>query len=465
MRSEARPGRAAARSAAALAAAAGLLVAAGAALAVPDEQQIARLGRDLTPVGAERAGNADGTIPAWDGGALAAPQGWEPGDPRPDLFADDAVLFTIDAGNVERHADKLAEGQIELIRRYPGYSMNVYPSHRICRYPDAYYEQARVNARIARVDEDCFLRDGIRHPIFPLPENGCQAIWNGARARFAGQIANDKIVAEAIATRGGTFYVSRGHQRQYFATFDPKVESYAAQEGWSARTLAVTLAPAKRAGEITLANVTLEGRLHTWLYNPGQRRVRRAPNFVYDNPVPGWDGLINIDMVNGFVPPMDRYEWKLVGKREMFIPYDAAKVRSKSLRYGEIIEPRFPRRELLRYELHRVWVVEATVRPEVRHMMPRRVFYLDEDTWAIVHSDNYDAQGQLFRITEHHPEPIWELPSCLTTTSFYFDLSSGRYMAGDLQNEEPEEDYLVGHKGLVSAEGFTPDAMRRVGRR
>jgi hypothetical protein len=112
-----------------------------------------------------------------------------------------------------------------------------------------------------------------------------------------------------------------------------------------------------------------------------------------------------------------------------------------------------------------VWVVEATVRPDVRHMMPRRVFYLDEDTWAIVHSDNYDAQGQLYRITEHHPEPIWELPSCLTTTSIYYDLSSGRYMVADLQNEEPEEDYLVGHKGLVTGEGFTPDGLRRLGRR
>jgi hypothetical protein len=444
---------------------AGCVLAAVVALATPRAEQIARLGKDLTPVGAERAGNAAGTIPEWAGGVTKPPRGWKPGDPRPDLFADDAVLFTIDASNVEQHADKLAPGQIELIRRYDGYSMNVYPTRRSCAYPESYYEQAKINALVARVDDECFLEDGIRHPLFPLPADGCQAIWNGSRARFAGQIGNVATRATVVTTRGGTYYVSRRQDRQHFSSFDPAIKNFAAQEGWATRTLAETLSPAKRAGEITLVNVEVTGRLHPWLYNPGQRRVRRAPNFVYDNPVVAWDGLVNIDQVNGFVPPMDRYDWKLVGKQEIYIPYNASKIRSKQLRYGEIIEPRRPRRDLLRYELHRVWVVEATVRKGKRHVMPKRSFYLDEDTWAIVHSDNYDKRGELYRITEHHPEVIWELPSCMATTSFYYDLPSGRYVAGDLQNEEPEENYLAGQEGLVSIDEFTPDAVRRMGRR
>ena len=39
------------------------------------EAQIARLGQDLTPMGAEQAGNADGSIPAWTGGLTSAPDG------------------------------------------------------------------------------------------------------------------------------------------------------------------------------------------------------------------------------------------------------------------------------------------------------------------------------------------------------------------------------------------------------
>ncbi len=444
-----------------------LILLAGLALAaaIPSDDEIARLGADLTPVGATRAGNADGTIPEWTGGVTKPPPGWKPGDARPDLFADDAVLFTIDASNVDGHASKLAPGQVELIRRYDGYSMNVYPTRRSCAYPEFYYEQAKLNARIARVDDECFLRDGIRHPLFPLPQNGCQAIWNGSRARFAGQIGNVTKRATVVTTRGGSYWVSRREDRQHFSSFDPAIPDFAAQEGWATRTISITLSPAKRAGEITMVNVEVSGKLHPWLYNPGQRRVRRAPNFVYDNPVVGWDGLVNIDMVNGFVPPMDRYDWKIVGKKELYVPYNAAKIRSKQLRYKEIIQPRHPRRDLLRYELHRVWVVEATVKKGRRHMMPKRVFYLDEDTWAIVHSDNYDKRGDLLRITEHHPEVIWEFPSCMTTTSFYYDLPSGRYVAADLQNEEPEENYLAGAQGLVQIDEFTPDAVRRIGRR
>ena len=441
------------------------LLVGGAALAVPSDDQIARLGQDLTPVGATRAGNADGTIPEWTGGVTKSPKGWKPGKARPDLFGDDAVLFKIDRTNVAQHADKLPAGQRELIKRYDGYELHVYPSRRSCGYSQAYYDQAKINAKVARVDGECFLQGGIKHPLFPLPEDGCQAIWNGSRARFAGLPASKTARDTIVTTQGGDYYVSRRNDKQHFTSFDPAIKSFAEQEGWATRTLNETLSPPKRAGEITLVNVEVSGRLHPWLYNPGQRRVRRAPNFVYDNPVQGWDGLVNIDMVNGFVPPMDRYDWKIVGKKEIYIPYNAARLRSKKLTYEQLIQPRHPRRDVLRYELHRVWVVEATIKKGRRHMMPKRTFYLDEDTWAIVYSDNYDSRGRLFRITEHHPEVIWELPSCLTTTSFYYDLPSGRYVVADLQNELPEEDYLVGKKGLVGIDEFTPAAVRRMGRR
>ena len=64
------------RAAAAVAIAVGLMGPIGAA-AVTTTEQVARFDADLTPVGAERAGNADGSIPEWTGGLAKS----EPIDP------------------------------------------------------------------------------------------------------------------------------------------------------------------------------------------------------------------------------------------------------------------------------------------------------------------------------------------------------------------------------------------------
>jgi len=158
----------------------GLLLAATTAFAGASEEEIARLGGpELTPVGAERAGNKAGTIPEWTGGVTRPPAGWQPGQKRIDTFADDKVLFTIDAGNVDRHADKLTPGQVALIKSYEGYTMNVYPSRRSCAFPERDYEMAKQNARDASVDDECFLTGGLRSPVFPLPKTGCELIQNG----------------------------------------------------------------------------------------------------------------------------------------------------------------------------------------------------------------------------------------------------------------------------------------------
>ena len=64
---------------------------AGVALAAASEAEIARLGQDLTCVGAEKVGNADGSIPEWSGKWLGVPPhvnftgtGAHPIDPYPD---------------------------------------------------------------------------------------------------------------------------------------------------------------------------------------------------------------------------------------------------------------------------------------------------------------------------------------------------------------------------------------------
>jgi len=428
-------------------------------------EDAAALGAGLTPVGAERAGNAEGTIPEWTGGITEMPTGWEPGTPRVDVFAEDQPLFTIDAGNVGQYAGNLSEGQIALVRAYEGFRMHVYPTRRSCALPPSIYEDVKKNATTAEVDESCNLVAGIRSPLFPTPRNGCEAIWNGKTAVFNGLIGYDRMEATIVPTRGGDFVPVRRRQTFFFRLNKPENESYQALDGILVKSLSRTVSPPKSAGEITLVHALTSGSLRAWIYNPGQRRVRRAPNFEYDNPVPGWQGLVTVDQVNGFVGAGDRYEWKLLGKRELYVPYNNTRIHDKSLSYEDIVGARYPRRDLVRYELHRVWVVEANVRSDRRHVMPRRVFYLDEDSWLIVVSDNYDRRGRLWRVTEHLPELLYEIPSCVSNTSFYYDLVAGRYVISPLFNEEEESDYLAGHTGKVKDEGFGPDDIRRLGRR
>jgi hypothetical protein len=448
--------------------AAALALAATSAFAGPTEEEIARLGGpELTPVGAERAGNAEGTIPEWTGGVTEPPAGWEPGMKRVDPFADDRPLFTIDARNVDQHAEKLTPGQIALVKSYDGYTMDVYPTRRSCAYPEEDYEYAKRNAREASVDDQCFLTGGMRSPVFPLPENGCHIIQNGKLSVYNGLIGFDRMEATLIPTKGGSFVPIRRRQVLYFRTHDPQFNSFEELDGIWTRSLSHTVAPPKQAGELTLVYALTDGHLKAWNYNPGQRRVRRNPNFEYDNPVPGNQGLLTIDAVNGYVGAADRYNWKLIGKQELYIPYNVHKFFDTDLKYEDLLQPRYPRRDLLRYELHRVWVVEATVRPDKRHTIAKRIFYLDEDAWLITVVDGYDTRGNLWRVSEHTPQVLYEIPSCVATSSLYYDLVAGRYMITPAFNEEEEPDYLAGHTGKVGEDKglFTPDDLRRMGKR
>jgi hypothetical protein len=450
--------------------AAALALIATTAFARPSDEEIARLGGpELTPVGAERAGNAEGTIPEWTGGVTEPPPGWKPGMKRPDVFADDPILFSIDASNVDQYADKLTPGQIALIKSYDGYRMDVYPTRRSCAYPEEDYENIKRNARTASVNEQCFLTGGMWTVLFPFPENGCQAIQNGRVSQFNALTGYDRIEATLIPTKSGSFVPIRRRQVLYFRTHDPKFKSFEDLEGVWGKSLSHIVSPPKQAGEITLVHSLNDGHLEAWTYNPGQRRVRRNPNFEYDNPIPGFQGLMTIDQMNGFVGAADRYDWKLIGKRELYVPYNTSGYFDTDLEYKDLIQANYLRRDLVRYELHRVWVVEGTVSGDKRHTMARRVFYLDEDSWLFLVVDAYDTRGSLWRVSEHLPQLLYEVPTCVNNGGVYYDLVAGRYMINPAFNEEkePRYEYLgSGVREIGDDKGlFKPDDLRRMGRR
>jgi hypothetical protein len=392
------------------------------------------------------------------------PPGWKPGDERIDLFADDEILFTIDASNVDKYADKLSPGQIALIKSYDGYKMDVYPTRRSCAFPERLYEVAKNNARVASVDDDCLLTGGVAMPLFPLPQNGCEMSMNGRNAMFNAMRAYERNEEQVVPTRSGAFEPGLRHYITMRPNMMPEYPTFESLNGIWVKSLITNLAPAKKAGEVTLVHVVTDGHYKAWTYNPGQRRVRRNPNFEYDNPNPVGEGLMTVDQVNGFSGAHDRYEWKIVGKQEMYVPYNTEKFFDPAITLQDMAQARYPTRDLIRYELHRVWVLEATVRPGRRHTMPRRVFYVDEDSWIIVVVDAYDSRGNLWRVSEHLPRVLYELPSCGGESSVFYDLFVGRYVLTPILNRA-KADYLAGHKGIIQDKGFSPDDLRRVGRR
>jgi hypothetical protein len=306
---------------------------------------------------------------------------------------------------------------------------------------------------------------GLSSPLFPLPASGCEAITNGKLSTFNGLIGYDRMEATLVPTKRGTFVPSRRQQQFYFTNRDPNAKSFEDLKGIWTKSLSHTVGPPKKAGEMTLVHALASGHLRAWTYNPGQRRVRRAPNFEYDNPVPGWQNLVTIDQVNGYVGAADRYDWKLIGKQELYIPYNSEKFVDPNLKYEDLVQARFPNRAAVRYELHRVWVVEGTLRKGKRHVMPRRVFYIDEDSWLIAVVDAYDRRENLWRVQESLPQVLYEIPSCVSNGTIYYDLVAGRYVVTPAMNEELEADYLAGHTGKVTDKGFSPDDMRKAGRR
>lgn len=426
----------------ALAAAAVVLaVAAAPAVAKVSPEEASRLGKELTPIGAEKAGNADSSIPAWEGGLTKAPACYKGlGSRYCDPYPADKPLYTVTPQNLAEHRGKLSAGQIGMFGKYPSYKMNVYPSRRSAAFPGFVYEATQKNAVNASLEfQGESLKGAITGFPFPIAKSGQEVMWNH-KLRYRG-IGGARWNNQAAVTTTGAYTLVKITEDVSFP--------YAAQ-GVTPESLnnvityflQVVRDPPRLAGQITLVHETMdqvrEAR-RAWQYNPGQRRIRRAPNVAYDNPSTASDGLRTNDQLDGFNGATDRYTWKLVGKREMLIPYNSYKLHSDQYKYSDIIKRGHINQDLPRYELHRVWVVEATLKPATSHMFKRRTFYVDEDSWQIALVDCYDNRDQLWRWQELHSYQAYDkpfiAPPALETA---YDLQSGRYIAYSMNNEEPE---------------------------
>ena len=439
-----------------------------AATVAVNAQQAAQPGGELTPMGAEKAGNAAGTIPAWSGGiksaADAGAQGFKPGGHHPDPFGNEKPLYRVDASNMSRYAANLTAGHEALLNAYKGsYFLHVYPSHRSAAFPQRIYEATRANAAKAKLTSG---GNGVTGAIigipFPAPSSGLEVIWNHI-LRFRVEVA-ERVIGQAAVSRTGTYNLVKLRDETMAAYSLPG----ATEEGLDNVVIYFiqeTIAPARLAGEILLVHETLDQSVEhrkAWLYNPGQRRVRRAPNVAFDNPGTGSDGLRTSDQFDIYNGSPERYDWKLVGKQEIIVPYNAYPLHGSKLRNSDILKPLHINQQHARYELHRVWVVDATLKPGQRHIYKRRTFYVDEDSWQILVVDCYDNRDQLWRVQEGHSIEYYDVPTFWTTLELTYDLQSGRYLALGLDNEEPR---TVNFNLKRTVADFTPAAIARRGTR
>jgi hypothetical protein len=415
----------------------------GAAGAAVSAQDAARLGNDLTPLGGEKAANADGSIPAWTGGIKSAAEAGFPnyktGQHHPDPFAGDKPLFTITAANMNEYAAKLTEGHKRLFQTYKDYKMIVYPTHRSAAAPQRIYDATKRIATTANLAPGGNGVVGAVEGIpFPIPKQGIEVFWNHV-LRFRADAAQ-AVVGQAPMTAGGSYTLVKFNEEFLFQYSVPGLTE-ASLNNIIAYFIQETTQPARLAGEILLVHETLDQSKENrkaWIYNPGQRRVRRAPNVAFDNPGTNADNLRTSDQFDMYNGSPERYDWKLLGKKEMYVPYNSYKLHSDKVKYSEILTKNHINQDLARYELHRVWVVDSTLKPGTSHLYSRRTLYVDEDSWQILAVDCYDRRGELYRVQEGHVINYYDVPTLWTTLELVMDLTNGRYLALGLMNEEPK---------------------------
>jgi hypothetical protein len=417
----------------------------------------------LTPLGAQRSGNQDNSIPPWTGGITKCPKNYKQGDHHPFPFPEDQKLFTITSDNFHKYKDKLTDGTIALLKKYPKtFFMQVYPTHRTASMPKWVYEAVMDNAKQARLVEN---GSGIKNARiscpFPVPGNGMEAIWNHL-VSFRG-ICCKKIVVQAAPTQFGDYTLMRMEEIgwMHYSIRDQSIQEIDNNNIY-AYFLQKISSPPRLAGSGLLIHEYLNqfrDQRKAWTYQPGFRRVIRSPLVGYEYPGTASDGLRTVDDWNMFNGAIDKYTWKLLGKKEIFVPYNCYTLHSDKIKYRDILTKYHINQKLVRYERHRVWVVEATLKDFQKHLYLRRLFYLDEDSWFCLAAEMYDRNNKLWRVALSHTINYYDVPVLWSTVDVFHDLPGMRYLAGNLNNEEKMLDFTI----KLNKKNFTTQMLRNSG--
>lgn len=457
-------------------AAAVVCASAGSAHATATAEEAAKLCKELTCIGATRAGNKDGSIPEWTGPSnfTAEQKKYTPADlenlrkKEPDKLektleqqagpASVKQLVEITKSNMSQYADKLTDGHKALFNTYPSYKLKTYQSIRTGFFPEAIEKATVENAtKASLVGTDSVKGAHLGFP-FPVPKSGAEVLWNH-KLKYKSDAAV-RYNNQAIVKPDGSYSITKLKEEVKFLYSnianpgDGKLLAYYLSE---------TISPPRTAGQFTLVHETADqssgGRL-AWIYSPGLGRVNRAPDVGYDNPAVNTDNEQYNDQIDVFNGALDRYNWKLLGKKEIYIPYNSYLINSPKVKYKDILKPFHINQDLARYELHRVWVVEATLKPGTSHNFAKRVFYVDEDSYSVAVVECYDKRGQLWKVQEAHLITAPFVPTVTGVPELIYDLQSKRYFTTAMSNEDKVSDF----KAKFEDSYFDPANLKRKAR-
>ncbi|MCG2633778.1 MAG: DUF1329 domain-containing protein [Gammaproteobacteria bacterium] len=469
---------------------------ASATLSQEEAAQLGIEGTPLTPSGAIRAGNAEGTIPAWTGGIhpdskyfgpANYPDGYQEGGRYVDPYADDEILFTITPQNYKQYADKLPAGAIKQFEMFPEtFFMNIYPSRRSGAYPDKVYENTLQSAPQTETCPDnphgrCiqgFAEDG-GSVLFPIPKHGNQILWNNLMQH---QADNWTAPNHAYITHpGGDYTITTVIERAinpFWWDAEKKTlfegrERFVGNGGAMLCISQETVYPPRSAGQIFGSCMYTEKPVnHAYIYLPGQRRVRKAPEIgTWDNPATNSDGLRTTDSARGgwvMTGTEERYDLTVLPRKEMFIPYNNYAPQLAGVTFDDLLLDKHLNPELIRYELHRVWGVEGKLKSGERHLIPHRIAYFDEDNWANAYADMWDAEGQMWRHVVNLTMNMYDVP---TSGHFWGDAhydfkAPGRYVGMNAwYGIERHVDVAMPNNDIPDLEVFTPQGLRKYGLR
>lgn len=414
---------------ASLALLAGTVASAQAAVS-PD--QAAKLKSELTPFGAEKAGNSDGSIPAWDGGIAG---GANPGSRLADPFKGDKPLFSITAQNMAQYAEQLTEGTQAMLKKYPdSFRVDVYETHRTAAAPQWVYDNTFENATRGALEK------GVPQNVYggipyAIPQSGEEVMWNHV-LRWRGTAFEHHNNWYQFLADGRAVLVTDAvlHEQLPYYYQDSTIEDFYKQGKPFWQVVIRNIGPPLRAGEALLAHEYLDAdKLQTWVYLKGQRRVRKLPNGCCDTPTPAAAGVMTFDEMYTWTGRMDRFDWKMLGKKEMYIPYNTNGL-TQVPKDEDVLGKGHLNPDHVRWEKHRVWVVEASVRNGQRHQAARSRYYCDEDTWICVLADRWDGNGELWRSMWSMTSVVPELPATVITSFGYYDLLAGTGFVAQLPN-------------------------------
>ncbi|MBP6012932.1 MAG: DUF1329 domain-containing protein [Alphaproteobacteria bacterium] len=440
------------------------------ALAKVTKEQAERLGEDLTPLGAEVAGEGD--VPAWTGGLTGVPEGivFDPKTQHPpNPFPDDKIKYTITSENMTEYDAVLTDGHKSMLKRVPGFKMNVYQSRRSCTVPKFVQKATKRNATTVELtaDGERVTGGGSMGTPFPIPQSAKELMWNH-RLRYVPYRMHRQLASIAVK-KGKPTEIIKYDDASWNGWTDPDWKDAVLLGRWLLRKQSAIVRkptpPVKLSRpespfvfHVILTHGPIDGSQSdrkAWAYNSDMRRIRRAPDIAYDSPGVNTSNLSTVDAFGGFDGALDRFDWLLIGRSVKVVPYNSYSV--MSTKYDDLVQPDHLSADFVRYEPHRVWTVEARLREGDSHIYQRRVLHLDEDMQAMVAGELYDSRGRLWRVQELHTVNFYQVPVCLPIAELVYDVRApGTYLAQSLSNEQKPVNIYGDGLGLSC---FTPEGM------